>query len=176
MLPERTARDLITGGMKSVQRSAAFRCGLVVLGLLLWVWVDSHRRVSLVTCSQPGSDRFWSVRLDKGEIVWQSLESETGIPPADPLEFRFLRESPGPSFGNGYSFQWRSVQNIDFVPDASGKLQVGLRQYKTVQPYAIVPGGFALLWLAFLGWRSRQRKLAAVASGAHADDVQCGNP
>ena len=143
--------------MKSLRRSATFWCGLAVLALLTGVWVDSYWTQSQVTSTQGGTDRFWKVRLDKGRIVWWTLESEIEGPPTGPPEMVFIREPAEPSYGDGYSFNWREVRNIDHVPDAAGNLQVSLRQYRTWFPYAVVPGGFCLLWLMLLRRRHAAR-------------------
>jgi hypothetical protein len=152
---------------KPLRCSAYFWCGLALLLFLLGGWVDSQRTMSRVSSAQPGSDRFWSVTLEEGEIISYSIEEETGRIPTGPREISFHRE-PGTQFVVDRGLIWREMRELEKVLAPDGTWQVALRQYTTVVPYSVIMIVFLLVWLLPLmlasAWR-RRRAARELATG-----------
>lgn len=147
----RLLRQLIESGpacrrmVKWLGGSVCFWCGVVVFFALVGIWADSYRMMSQVSSSQAGTDRYWSVALNRGWLIAYSIEEEIESIPVGPREISFHRE-PGSGAGLDREFAWGQVWNLEKAMAADGSWRVTLRQYSSRMPLAPLVTLFVLLW------------------------------
>ncbi|MCW1917120.1 hypothetical protein OJ996_26295 [Luteolibacter sp. GHJ8] len=121
----------------------------MVLGLLIWVWVDSHRTMTRVVSSQPGSGSYWSLTLEDGEILGYRVEEELGTTPTGPRQFSFHRE-PGSGNRVERGFTWRGPSVLESTQEADGSWRVTVRQYSASAALFGVVTVFLMVWVISL--------------------------
>jgi hypothetical protein len=147
----RLFRQLIESGpacrrmVEWLRGSVCFWCGALVFFALIGIWADSYRMMSQVRSSQAGTDRYWSVALNRGWVIAYSIEEEIESIPVGPREISFHRE-PGSGAELDREFAWGQVWNLEKALAADGSWRVTLRQYSSRMPLAPVGIVFVLIW------------------------------
>lgn len=143
--------------LRWLRGSVCYWCGLLVLGLLVGVWVDSHRTMSQVVSSQAGSGSYWSLTLEDGEILGYRVEEELGTPPAGPRQFSFHRE-PGSGNRVERGFTWRGPSVLESAQAADGSWRVTVRQYSASASLFGVVTVFLMVWVISLAVAANRGK------------------
>lgn len=146
--------------MKPLRRSLAFWSGVILLLFLLWIWAHSYGMKSgIVTHLKQGSPHL--AMLERGDLEFRIPDSGAADLPPGTRSLGFVQDvSPPPDIIWPKDYRWRRMEEN---PYSISRPRVFVTwESVTVLPYAIVPAGFCVLWLALLAWhRRRQRKLAA---------------